>query len=102
MRNVVLRTKARDYDEVADKEEYAKREAQAKVAMRSRDFGAYAKGQAERKTINLQMNAAMAPQGRVHPRYRPADFRPPGPPGGPGGPYTISGGFARGHMYAVV
>ena len=102
MRNVEIRTKARDYDEVAEKEEYAKREAQAKIAMRSRDFGAYAKGQAERKTINLQMNAAMAPQGRVHPRYRPADFRPPGPPGGPGGPYTISGGFARGHMYAVV
>lgn len=44
----------------------AQREAQATVAMRSREFLAHAERIAQRKTINMAVNQPLAPPGRLH------------------------------------
>ena len=95
-------------DEAVEEAAYvARREAQARVAMGSREdaghggpqgFGAHAERVAARKTLNIGLNAATAPPGRLHPRAHRGDTRVHNPYGAP---YQRGGGFASGHVYAV-
>lgn len=93
----------RSDEAIATAESIAQREAQSRVAMDGRDdaghggpkgFGAHAERVAARRTINMGLNAAMAPPGRLHPRVHRSDTRHENG-------YQLSGGFVRGHTFSV-
>lgn len=95
---------ARRSDEAIFTAEYiARRDAQSRVALESRDdyghggpqgFGAHAERVAERKTIHIGLNQPLAPPGRLHPRAHRSDTRHENG-------YVLSGGFVRGHAAVV-
>ena len=98
----------RSDEAIATAEDIARRETQSRVAMGERNvdwghggpagFGAHAERVAARKTINLGINAPLAPPGRSHPRAHRSDTRATNVYGGQ---YQMGGGFVKGHAYAV-